>query len=77
MLGLSAFVYKGYCRYVCPLGAGLAVLGRVRLLNWLPRRAAPNAANRARPAATDASTRPSNPKARSTTKNASSAWTAW
>ena len=39
LLVLSAFVYKGYCRYLCPLGAGLAVLGRVRLLNWLPRRA--------------------------------------
>jgi NosR/NirI family transcriptional regulator, nitrous oxide reductase regulator len=39
LLLLSAFVYKGYCRYLCPLGAGLAVLGRVRLLNWLPRRA--------------------------------------
>jgi NosR/NirI family transcriptional regulator, nitrous oxide reductase regulator len=39
LLLLSAFVYKGYCRYICPLGAGLAVLGRVRLLNWLPRRA--------------------------------------
>ncbi len=36
---LSAFVYKGYCRYLCPLGAGLAVLGRVRLLDWIPRRA--------------------------------------
>ena len=39
LLALGAFVYKGYCRYLCPLGAGLAVLGRVRLLNWLPRRA--------------------------------------
>jgi NosR/NirI family transcriptional regulator, nitrous oxide reductase regulator len=39
LLLLSAFVYKGYCRYICTLGAGLAVLGRVRLLNWLPRRA--------------------------------------
>ena len=38
LLSLSAFVYKGYCRYICPLGAGLAVLGRIRLLNWLPRR---------------------------------------
>ena len=39
LLALSAFVYKGYCRYICPLGAGLALLGRARLLNWLPRRA--------------------------------------
>ena len=36
---LSTFVYKGYCRYLCPLGAGMAVLGRVRLFDWLPRRA--------------------------------------
>jgi len=36
---LSAFVYKGFCRYLCPLGAGMAVLGRVRLLKWIPRRA--------------------------------------
>jgi transcriptional regulator of nitric oxide reductase len=39
LLALSATVYKGYCRYLCPLGAGMAVLGRVRLLNWIPRRA--------------------------------------
>ncbi|HEY1392068.1 MAG TPA: 4Fe-4S binding protein, partial [Methylibium sp.] len=26
---LSAFVYKGYCRYLCPLGAWLALLGRL------------------------------------------------
>ena len=38
-VALSAFVYRGYCRYLCPLGAGLAVLGRVRLLDWIPRRA--------------------------------------
>lgn len=39
MLALSSFVYKGYCRYLCPLGAGMALLGRMRLLDWLPRRA--------------------------------------
>jgi NosR/NirI family nitrous oxide reductase transcriptional regulator len=38
-IGLGLFVFRGYCRYLCPLGAGLAVLGRVRLLNWIPRRA--------------------------------------
>ncbi len=36
---LSAFIYKFFCRYLCPLGAGLAVLGKLRLLKWLPRRA--------------------------------------
>ncbi|MFL6718728.1 MAG: 4Fe-4S binding protein [Burkholderiaceae bacterium] len=34
----SAVVYKFFCRYLCPFGAGLAVLGRFRLLDWLPRR---------------------------------------
>ncbi|MGN6389257.1 MAG: 4Fe-4S binding protein [Burkholderiaceae bacterium] len=38
LLALSAFVYKGFCRYLCPFGAGLAVLGRFRVFDWLPRR---------------------------------------
>ena len=36
---LSVFVFRGYCRYVCPLGAALALFGRVRLFAWIPRRA--------------------------------------
>jgi NosR/NirI family nitrous oxide reductase transcriptional regulator len=40
LLIASMFVYKFFCRYLCPFGAGLAVLGRFRVLNWLPRRAA-------------------------------------
>jgi polyferredoxin len=40
LLIASMFVYKFFCRYLCPFGAGLAVLGRFRMLNWLPRRAA-------------------------------------
>ncbi len=40
LLLASMFVYKFFCRYLCPFGAGLAVLGRFRLLDWLPRRAA-------------------------------------
>lgn len=39
LLALSMAVYKGFCRYLCPLGAALALLGRVRLLDWIPRRA--------------------------------------
>jgi NosR/NirI family transcriptional regulator, nitrous oxide reductase regulator len=35
----SVFIFRGYCRYICPLGAALAVLGIVRLANWIPRRA--------------------------------------
>jgi len=38
-LAASIFVFRGYCRYLCPLGAGLALLGRLRLLRWIPRRA--------------------------------------
>ncbi|PUA18313.1 4Fe-4S binding protein [Glaciimonas sp. PCH181] len=38
LLIASTFVYKFFCRYLCPFGAGLAVLGRFRILDWLPRR---------------------------------------
>jgi NosR/NirI family transcriptional regulator, nitrous oxide reductase regulator len=37
-LTLSVLVYRGYCRYICPLGAALAILGKVRIFNWIPRR---------------------------------------
>jgi NosR/NirI family transcriptional regulator, nitrous oxide reductase regulator len=37
-LGLSIFVFRGYCRYLCPLGAALAVFGKVRIFNWIPRK---------------------------------------
>ena len=36
---LSAFFYKGYCRYLCPLGAGMVILGRLRRFDWIARRA--------------------------------------
>ena len=35
---LSSFFYKGYCRYLCPLGAGMGLLGRLRRFDWLARR---------------------------------------
>ncbi|HUW53510.1 MAG TPA: 4Fe-4S binding protein [Rhodanobacter sp.] len=38
LLGAAAFTNKVYCRYVCPLGAGLAISGRWRLFEWLRRR---------------------------------------
>ena len=38
LLVANLFVYKFFCRVLCPLGAGLALLGRVRILNWIPRR---------------------------------------
>jgi transcriptional regulator of nitric oxide reductase len=39
LLLLSMVSNKAFCRYLCPLGAALALLGRVRLLDWIPRRA--------------------------------------
>lgn len=38
VLGLGLFVHKFYCRYLCPLGAGLAVIGWLRRFEWLDRR---------------------------------------
>jgi NosR/NirI family transcriptional regulator, nitrous oxide reductase regulator len=37
-LFFSVLIYRGYCRYLCPLGAALAIMGKVRWLNWIPRR---------------------------------------
>jgi NosR/NirI family nitrous oxide reductase transcriptional regulator len=34
---VSAFNCKFYCKYLCPLGAALAVPARLRLFNWLRR----------------------------------------
>lgn len=38
LLGLSLKIHKVYCRYLCPLGAGLAILGRFPLVKLLERR---------------------------------------
>ena len=38
-LTLSLLVFRGYCRYVCPLGAAVAIMGKLRLWKWIPRRA--------------------------------------
>ncbi|PCJ93535.1 MAG: ferredoxin [Porticoccaceae bacterium] len=38
LLSLGLFIHKFYCRYVCPLGAGLAILGKFRRFEWLNRR---------------------------------------
>ncbi len=38
-LALSVLVFRGYCRYICPLGAALAIMGKLRFWNWVPRRA--------------------------------------
>lgn len=38
LLALSVFVYRGYCRYICPLGAALAVFNPLRRWGWIARR---------------------------------------
>ena len=38
LLIINLFIERAYCRYICPLGAGLAVLGKVRIMNFLKRR---------------------------------------
>jgi len=35
----GVLVFRGYCRYLCPLGAALALLGRLRRWHWIARRA--------------------------------------
>ena len=37
LLAAGMFVHKFYCRYLCPLGAGLAIIGKLRRLNMLDR----------------------------------------
>lgn len=37
VLAAGLFVERFYCRYVCPLGAALAIPGRMRLFEWLKR----------------------------------------
>ena len=38
-LVLGMVVFKGFCRYLCPLGALMAIGGMLRLRRWIPRRA--------------------------------------
>ena len=35
---LGMFIFKTFCRYICPLGAFLALAGIVRRTDWIPRR---------------------------------------
>lgn len=35
---ISTVIFKGYCRFLCPLGAALAIGGKLRLFDWLIRR---------------------------------------
>ena len=40
LLSVGLFIERAYCRFLCPLGGSLAVLGRVRMFTWLKRRPA-------------------------------------
>ena len=35
---LGTILFKGFCRYVCPLGAVMAIGGALRIRKWIPRR---------------------------------------
>ena len=37
LLGIGLFVERFYCRYLCPLGAALAIPARIRMFDWLNR----------------------------------------
>ena len=37
LLGAGLFIERFFCRYICPLGAALAIPGRVRMFEWLRR----------------------------------------
>lgn len=37
LLAAGLFVNRFYCRYLCPLGAALAIPGRLRMFDWLRR----------------------------------------
>ena len=39
LLAMCLFVSRAYCRYLCPLGAALAIPARLRMFEWLRRRA--------------------------------------
>jgi len=38
LLSLSVFMERGFCRFICPLGGSLAVIGKLRITDHLKRR---------------------------------------
>ena len=38
LLIISMFMERGFCRFICPLGASLAALGKIRFTDNLKRR---------------------------------------
>jgi len=37
LLAVGLFIERFFCRYLCPLGAALAIPGRIRMFEWLKR----------------------------------------
>ena len=37
LLFIGLFIERFYCRYLCPLGAALAIPARIRMFDWLKR----------------------------------------
>ena len=37
LIGIGLFIERFYCRYLCPLGAALAIPARLRMFDWLKR----------------------------------------
>lgn len=37
LVGASLFINRFFCRYLCPLGAALAITARLRMFDWLKR----------------------------------------
>lgn len=37
LVGAGLFIERFFCRYLCPLGAALAIPGRLRMFDWLKR----------------------------------------
>lgn len=37
LIAIGLFVERFFCRYLCPLGAALAIPGRIRMFEWLKR----------------------------------------
>ncbi|WP_050528091.1 4Fe-4S binding protein [Pseudorhodobacter aquimaris] len=38
LLGAGLFIERFFCRYLCPLGAGLAIPAKLKIFDWLRRR---------------------------------------
>jgi NosR/NirI family nitrite reductase transcriptional regulator len=71
ILAAGLFVERAYCRYLCPLGAGIAIPAKLKIFDWL--NAGPSAAANAGSARRNAPSGPSTRSAGSTPTNASSA----